>query len=199
MLVKLGRIANTRHRFFWEVAVRYRTLESVLYSWLLYNGLVLNTTTAANWFGSNPRLQSLSNLTSMGFWVHFVPLVDNVNVLGVTFDSYLNLNTHICNSSSSSYFRIRAFRHILTFLDSETSNTRWKRHIFRKEMPVIIESTSKFVCACVFSMPLKCWAPVQPNMYEHSLIRLWFSTLDQFEQFVQTWLENSLVPTCLFI
>jgi len=45
-----------------------------------------------------------------------------VKLLGVTFDKHLNFDKHISNvCSSSSYFHIRALRHIRPFLDSETS------------------------------------------------------------------------------
>jgi len=42
-------------------------------------------------------------------------------VLGVAFDKHLHFDKHISNFCSSSYFHIRALRHIRPFLDSETS------------------------------------------------------------------------------
>jgi len=44
-------------------------------------------------------------------------------ILGVTFDKHLNFDKHISNVCSSSYFHIRALRHIRPFLHSETSKT----------------------------------------------------------------------------
>jgi len=88
---------------------------SSLHSWFLDNGLVLNPTkTEAICVDTGPRLQSLSNLTSIE-----VPLVDYVKLLAVTFD----IDKHISNvwSPSSFHFHIRALRHIRPFLDSETS------------------------------------------------------------------------------
>jgi len=52
-----------------------------------------------------------------------VSLVDYVKLLDVTFDKHLNFDKHISNVCSSSYFHIRALRHICPFLDSETSKT----------------------------------------------------------------------------
>jgi len=97
---------------------------SSLHSWFLHNGLVLNPTkTEAICFGTNPRLKSLSNLTSIEVAGTSVPLANQVKLLGVTFDSHLNFDKHISNVCSSSYFHIRALRHIRPYLDSETSKT----------------------------------------------------------------------------
>jgi len=97
---------------------------SSLHSWFTHNGLVLNPTkTEAICFGISPRLQSLSHLTSIEVAGTSVSLVDYVELLVVTFDKHLNLIKHISNVCSSSYFHIRALRHIRPFLDSETSKT----------------------------------------------------------------------------
>ena len=52
-----------------------------------------------------------------------INLTDHVKLLGVTLDSHLSFDNHISNICSSSYFHIRALRHIRPFLDSETSQT----------------------------------------------------------------------------
>jgi len=97
---------------------------SSLHSWFIHNGLVLNTTkTEAICFGTSPRLQSLCNLTSIDVLGTSVSLVDYVKLLGVTFDKHLNFDKHISNVCSSSFFHIRALRHIRPFLESETSKT----------------------------------------------------------------------------
>ena len=97
---------------------------SSLHSWFLHNGLVLNPTkTEAICFGTNPRLKSLRNLTSIEVSTTSVPLSNHVKLLGVTFDSHLNFDKHISNVCSSSYFHIRALRHIRPYLDCETSKT----------------------------------------------------------------------------
>ena len=70
-----------------------------------------------------PRLKSLSNLTSIDVTGASVPLSNHVKLIGVTLDSLLNFNRHISNVCSSSYFHIRALRHIRPYLDSETSRT----------------------------------------------------------------------------
>jgi len=81
------------------------------------------TKTEAICFGTSPRLQLLSNLTSIEVAGASVSLVDYVKLLGVTFDIHLNFDKHISNVCSSSYVHIRALRHIRPFLDSETSKT----------------------------------------------------------------------------
>jgi len=97
---------------------------SSLNSWFIHNGLVVNPTkTEAIWFGTSPRLQSLSSLTSIEVAGTSVSLVDYVKLLGITFDKHLNFDNHISNVCSSSYIHIRALRHIRPFLDSETSKT----------------------------------------------------------------------------
>jgi len=97
---------------------------SSLHSWFLHNGLVLNPTkTEANCFGTNPRLKSMSSLTSIEVAGSSVPLAKNIKLLGVTLDNNLNFHRHISNVCSSSYFHIRALRHIRPYLDSETSKT----------------------------------------------------------------------------
>jgi len=97
---------------------------SSLHSWFIHNGLVLNPSkTEAICFGTNPRLQSLSHLTSIEVMSTSVSLVDYIKLLGVTFDKHLNLDKNISNVCSSSYFHIRALRHNRPFLDLETSKT----------------------------------------------------------------------------
>jgi len=72
-------------------------------------------------FGTSPRLQSISNLTSIEVAGTSVSLVDYVKLLGITFDKHLNFDKYISNVCSSSYFHLRALRHICPFLDSKTS------------------------------------------------------------------------------
>jgi hypothetical protein len=97
---------------------------SSLHSWFLHNGLVLNPTkTEAICFGTGPRLHSFCDLTSIEAAGTSVPLANHVKLLGVTFDSHLNFDKHISNVCSSSYFHIRALRHIRPYLDFKTSNT----------------------------------------------------------------------------
>jgi len=89
---------------------------SSLHSWFIHNGLILNPTKIeAICFGTNPPLQSLSNLTSIEVAVTSVSLVDFVKLLRVTFDKNLNFDKHISNVCSSSYFHIRVLRHISPF------------------------------------------------------------------------------------
>jgi len=95
---------------------------SSLHSWFLHNGLVLNPTkTEAICFSTNPRLKSLSSLTSIEVAGSSVPLANHIKLLIVILDNHLNFDRHISNVCSSSYFRIRALRHIRPYLDSETS------------------------------------------------------------------------------
>jgi hypothetical protein len=97
---------------------------SSLQSWFLYNGLVLNPTkTEAICLGTTPRRQSLNTLTSIQIADSSINLTDHIKLLGVTLDSHLNFDSHVSNICSSSYFHIRALRHIRPFLDIETSKT----------------------------------------------------------------------------
>jgi len=84
-----------------------------LHSWFSHTGLVLNPTkTEAICFGTSPRLQLLSYLTSIEVMGTSVSLVDYVKLLSVTFDKPLNFDKHISNVCSTSLFHIRALRHI---------------------------------------------------------------------------------------
>jgi len=95
-----------------------------LHSWFLHNGLVLNPTkTEAICFGTNPRLKSLSSLTSIEVAGSSVSLANYIKLLGVTLDNNLNFDRHISNVCFSSYFRIHALRHIRSYLNSGTSKT----------------------------------------------------------------------------
>ena len=97
---------------------------SSIHSWFLHNGLVLNPTkTEAICFSTNPRLKSLSSLTSIEVSGLSVTLANHVKLPGVTFDNHLNLDHHISDVCSSAYFHIRALRHIRPYIDSETSKT----------------------------------------------------------------------------
>jgi len=97
---------------------------SSLHSWFLHNGLVLNQIkTEAICFSTNPRLKSLSSLTSIEIAGSYVPLANHNKLLGITLDNHLNFNRHISNVISSSYFHTRALRHIRPYLDSGTSKT----------------------------------------------------------------------------
>jgi len=91
---------------------------SSLHSRLIHNDLVLNPTkTEAICFGTNPQLPSLSNLTSIEDAGTSVSLVNYIKLLGVTFDKHLKVDKYIYNVCSSSYFHIRAVRHIHPILD----------------------------------------------------------------------------------
>jgi len=94
------------------------------HSWFLHNGLVLNPTkTEAICFGTNPRLKSLSSLTSIEVAGSSVTLANHIKLLGVTLDNHLNFDRHISNVRSSSYLHIHALRHFHPYLDSGTSKT----------------------------------------------------------------------------
>jgi len=60
--------------------------------------MVVNPTeTQAICFGTNARLQSLCNLTSIEAAGTSVPLANSVKLIGATFDSHLNFGKHISN------------------------------------------------------------------------------------------------------
>jgi len=91
-----------------------------LHSWFIHNDLVFNPTkTEAICFGTSPRLQSLSNITSIEFAGVSVPLVDYVKLLGVMFDKHINFDQHIFNVLFILLPSVLALSHIRTFLDSK--------------------------------------------------------------------------------
>jgi len=101
---------------------------SSLHSWFPRNCLILNPTkTEAICFGTSPLLKSLSNRFPLRLHVHLFIGIDYVKLLSVTFDSHrLKFDKHISNVCSSSYFHIRALRHICPFLNSETLYCRFQ-------------------------------------------------------------------------
>lgn len=97
---------------------------SALTAWFFHNGLALNPgKTEAICLGTRPRRQSLSSLTSVPFFDTNVTLSDKIKLLGVTLDNCLNLNHHVSNICSISYYHIRALRHIRPFLDLNTTKS----------------------------------------------------------------------------
>jgi len=107
---------------------------SSLHSWFLHsatinnnnnnNGLVLNPTkTEAICFCTNPRLKSLSSLTSIEVADSSVSVSNHSKLLGVTLDNQLNFYCHISNVALLPTFTSMLFRHIRPYLDSGTSKT----------------------------------------------------------------------------
>ena len=84
-----------------------------LYSWFSYNSIALNPEKSDTiLLGTSKRNYSLSQISSANNAGTQITLSNHLTLLGVTFDSNLNLNRHDSSISRSSYFHLRALRHI---------------------------------------------------------------------------------------
>jgi hypothetical protein len=91
-----------------------------LYCWLSHNGLCLNPSKSdAILFGTHQRLRSLSPITSINIAGSVVPLSDKITTLGVTLDRTLSFHSHVNNLCKSSYYHLRALRHIRSSLPDD--------------------------------------------------------------------------------
>ena len=73
--------------------------------------------------GTAGRRKSLNNLTSVNVSGAQINLSDNVKLLGVTLDNFLNFDKHTSNVCSASYYHIRGLGRIRPFLDADTSKS----------------------------------------------------------------------------
>jgi len=90
-----------------------------LYCWLSHNGLCLNPSKSdAILFGTHQRLRTLSPISSINIAGSVISLSETVT-LGVTLDQILNLCSNINKLCKSSYYHIRALRHIRSSLPND--------------------------------------------------------------------------------
>jgi len=84
-----------------------------LHSWFCHNGLALNPSKSeAILLGTRQRLSSFPILVGIQTANSSVPISDHITTLGVTLDSNLTLNGHVSSVCKSSYYSIKALRHI---------------------------------------------------------------------------------------
>ena len=97
---------------------------SVLHQWFCLNGMALNPDKSeAIVFGTRQRHPAYSSLTSVDVCGHQVPITNHIKVLGVTLDSHLTMANHITSVCRSSFYHIRAFRHIRSALTEDMSKS----------------------------------------------------------------------------
>ena len=84
-----------------------------LYSWFSYNGLALNSEKKDTiLLGTSKGNSSLSHIISVNIAGTQITLSNHRKLLGLTLDSNFNLNKHVSSICRSSYFHLRALRHI---------------------------------------------------------------------------------------
>ena len=97
---------------------------SALHSWFCVNGLCLNPSKSdAILFGTWQRLRSFPVIDNISIAGTPVPLSDHVTTLGIILDSHLSLAKHVSSVCKSSYFHIRALRHIRPALTLDSAKT----------------------------------------------------------------------------
>ena len=88
---------------------------SALRTWYAHNNLVINPDKSeSSLFATKQRLVQLKSLglTSVSVAGHTVPISDKIKTLGVTLDSTLTLTQQVKSVVQTSFFHIRAIKHI---------------------------------------------------------------------------------------
>lgn len=88
---------------------------TALRTWYAQNNLVINPDKSeASLFATKQRLEQLKSvgLTSISVAGHTVPISNKIKTLGVTLDSTLSLTQHVKSVVQTSFFHIRAIKHI---------------------------------------------------------------------------------------
>ena len=84
------------------------------------NGLCLNPSKSdAVLFGTQQRLRTFPAITSINIAGSVVNLSETVTTLGVNLDQTLSLQQHVSNLCKSSYYHLRALRHIRASLPDD--------------------------------------------------------------------------------
>jgi len=103
---------------------RLQSCVSSLSDWFLQNGLTLNTDkTEAICIGTSPRLRTLDQLSSFRISDSTIDLAHHIKLLGITLDCNLNLDNHISNVCSASYFYTKSLRRIRPYIDLSTAKS----------------------------------------------------------------------------
>ncbi len=98
---------------------------SAVHLWLSQNGLVINPEKSETVLFSTAQQAKASRLPLSGVSVAgcVVPFTDSVKILGVTLDRHLTFNLHVQNVCKSSYYHIRALKHIRSSLTADMAKT----------------------------------------------------------------------------
>ena len=96
---------------------------TALTNWFLFNNLQLNASKSDCLFvGTKNQLKLISNLTpTIKVNDEEVQPSASLKLLGVTFDSQLNFNSHVSSVCQSANFHARALKHIRNFISVDTA------------------------------------------------------------------------------
>jgi len=95
-----------------------------LHYWFCLNGLALNPDKSeAIWFSTWQRSISLPPVSSVNIAGSTIPISSSIKTLGVTLDNHLSLNQHVSSVCKSSYFHLRALRHIRSVLTEDMAKS----------------------------------------------------------------------------
>ena len=96
---------------------------SILSCWFFRNCLALNPDKSdAILLGTHQLNSKFSNINNISIAGSSVKLADNIKLLGVTLDKTLTFQKHVNLISQSSFYHIKAFRHIRSTLDVPTAS-----------------------------------------------------------------------------
>lgn len=85
--------------------------------WFCKHGMCLNPSKSeAILFGTNQRLRTFSTIPPVSIAGSELKLANKITTLGVTLDCNLTLDSHVSAVCKSSFFHIRALRHLRSFL-----------------------------------------------------------------------------------
>lgn len=97
---------------------------SAVHHWLELNGLAMNPDkTEAIVIGTEARQRIGPPIDEIDIGAVTVQTARSVKSLGVTIDDTLSFNKHVDNVCKSSYFHLRALRHIRRFISDETAKS----------------------------------------------------------------------------
>ena len=99
---------------------------SALRLWFAQNSLTINPSKSVSaLFSTAPRIQKLDSTGFKNVSVSdsSIQIDKNFTTLGVTLDSTLSLTKHVKQTASSSYFHLRALRHIRHLLSDDNAKT----------------------------------------------------------------------------
>ena len=92
--------------------------------WFLLNGLCLNPKKSeVIALGTSASTKSLEDLKTVNIAGADIPVTDTLKSLGVTLDSQLTFNQHVNGICKSSYFHLKAMRHVRSCLPPDLLQT----------------------------------------------------------------------------